>query len=203
MGVKTCKRYSPCEDTYLRIHFHHQTGAEMARHLNRSQGSVSGRCKLIGLKLSDAERKARLEIGLKKGWALEETRFKKGQQSWNKGTKGVCKANAGSFKKGNKPHNAKPVGTIVIDGYAKLKIAEPGVWMSLHQHIYQQHHGPIPANSFVHFKDGNRSNFDINNLELFDRVQNMKQNSIHNYPLDLKQAIWALTSLNRKIKKHE
>ena len=31
------------------------------------------------------------------------TRFKRGIIPWNKGTKGICKPNSGSFKKGNKP----------------------------------------------------------------------------------------------------
>ena len=30
------------------------------------------------------------------------THFRKGQKSWNKGTKGICKANSGSFHKGQK-----------------------------------------------------------------------------------------------------
>lgn len=37
-----------------------------------------------------------------------DTRFKKGQVSWNKGTKGLMKVNSGSFKKGMVATNTKP-----------------------------------------------------------------------------------------------
>lgn len=36
-----------------------------------------------------------------------DTRFKKGQISWNKGTKGICKPNSGSFKNGRTAYNKK------------------------------------------------------------------------------------------------
>ena len=46
-------------------------------------------------------------------------RFEKGRATWNKGTKGLTKANVTSFKKGQKPHNYKPLGSerITKDAY--------------------------------------------------------------------------------------
>ena len=38
-------------------------------------------------------------------------RFEKGHATWNKGTKGLTKANVTSFKKGQKSHNYKPLGS--------------------------------------------------------------------------------------------
>lgn len=45
----------------------------------------------------------------KKGVCLNtgRTHFKKGQTAWNKGTKGICKPNSGSFQKGHISWNKK------------------------------------------------------------------------------------------------
>lgn len=100
--------------------------------------------------------------------------FQPGQLPHNAGTKGIMKANAGSFKRGNRPVNAQPVGTIVEetkDRYYKIKMAEPNTWEFLHRHIWEQHNGPIPEGAVISFIDGNNHNCDLANLELIDRSE--------------------------------
>ena len=36
----------------------------------------------------------------------------------------------------------------------------------VHLLVWEEHYGEIPSNAYVIFKDGNRKNFDISNLEL-------------------------------------
>ena len=70
-------------------------------------------------------------------------RFEKGQQSHNKGKKvspeQYEKMKATMFKKGDKPANIKPVGSERedIDGYIKIKIAEPNKWQHKHRVIWE------------------------------------------------------------------
>lgn len=106
-------------------------------------------------------------------------RYEPGTKPHNTGTKGVMKANSGSFRKGNKPQTWVPVGTIAEtsrDRYYKLKIAEPNKWVMLHRHIWEQHNGPIPTGHIVTFKDGNRHNCDISNLVLTSRARHAVRN---------------------------
>jgi len=52
--------------------------------------------------------------------------FKKGQKSWNHGKKGYMGPNRTSFKKGNLPHNHKPLWSerISKDGYVEISVPE-------------------------------------------------------------------------------
>ena len=92
--------------------------------------------------------------------------FKKGSTPWNKGLKGYIGANKTSFKKGTIPPNQVPIGTESINkgGYIKVKVGEPNKWKLKQRYIYEQHYGEIPNNYNVIFADGNKMNFDIDNL---------------------------------------
>lgn len=113
-----------------------------------------------------AVKRYKLHTGV--GW-----RFPKGHIPFNKGTKGLTKANKTSFKKGHIPKNKKLLGSerIGSEGYTLIKIAEPNVYKLKHRVIYEQHHGKIPKNHTVVFADGNKSNFDIDNLILVSRSE--------------------------------
>lgn len=106
--------------------------------------------------------------GLKTGFTGQ---FPKGNIPVNKGMKGLTGANKTSFKKGERPVNHKPVGSerVDADGYTLIKVAEPSTWKHKHRVIYEDKHGKIPKRSAVIFLDGNRSNFDIENLALVNR----------------------------------
>lgn len=106
--------------------------------------------------------------------------FEKGFTPWNKGIKGSMKPNKSSFKKGHIPDNYKPIGSERIDnkdGYTKVKVADPNVWELKHKVIYEKHYGKIKKKgNVVIFLDGNKSNFDINNLKCITRKQLLVMN---------------------------
>lgn len=102
------------------------------------------------------------------------TRFTKGQDSWNKGTKGICAGGIKTqFKKGQKPHNYKPVGSerVNADGYVDVKIADPNKWKAKHRLLWEKENGPIPKGHVIIFGDGNRRNFQQDNLILVSKSQ--------------------------------
>lgn len=116
------------------------------------------------------------------------TRFKKGHASPNKGKKlsreMYLKASPTMFKKGNIPKNTVPVGTEkMISGFVwvkinnKIKAKKTENWVLKHRYIYEQHHGKIPDGHNVIFKDGNRTNFDIDNLALVSKSEMNIMNS--------------------------
>lgn len=111
--------------------------------------------------------------------------FKKGQASHNKGVKMSHevyeKAKATMFKPGSRPHNAVPVGTVVMAtiGYYKEKVAEPDEWEFCHIKAWKDAHGEIPEGMIVSFKDGNREDWSIENLILLTREENAYLNGTH------------------------
>lgn len=112
-------------------------------------------------------------------------RFEKGNEPANKGKRGVVYTSDKKhknhsdtqFKKGNKPSNTIPIGTeLDIDGYIYVKINDIPLapktvnWIQKHRLIWEQtHERKVPENHAVVFVDGNRRNFDPNNLLLIHR----------------------------------
>jgi len=72
------------------------------------------------------------------------------------------------FKKGNQPHNYKPVGSEFIkdEGYTFIKIAEPNIWKHKAVVIYEKAYGKIPDGYCVVFADQDKTNFNLDNLIL-------------------------------------
>lgn len=116
--------------------------------------------------------------------------FKKGIAPVNKGKKwdeymskeGQEKSKKTCFKKGNIPPNRSEVGQerITQDGYTEVKIQDGALnknWILKHRYIYEQHYGKIPEGYNVMFADKNRQNFDIDNLILVSKHEDLIMNN--------------------------
>lgn len=107
------------------------------------------------------------------------------------------------FKPGSVPINRRPVGStrITRDGYIEIKTEEGmGKFSLLHREIWKQRHGSYPpAGTALLFKDGNKQNCTISNLEMVTRAELMNKNSVHRFPEELKQVIALKVVLRRKI----
>lgn len=106
-----------------------------------------------------------------------------GSHPWNKGKKGISYEGmkATQFKKGHKPHNWVPVGSerITPDGYVQIKVQEGKKqhnWKGKHILIWEAANGPVPKGHVIIFGDGNKRNFDLNNLLLVSRKQLVRLN---------------------------
>lgn len=100
-----------------------------------------------------------------------DTRIKPGSMPHNKGKPGNAGWKSTQFKAGRMPWNYKPVGAERInrDGYVEIKIADPKTWRAKHVILWEQANGPVPKGHAVIFGDGNRSNFEPDNLILISR----------------------------------
>ena len=62
--------------------------------------------------------------------------------------------------------NKKPLLSeyVKADGMVLIKVAHPSVWEYKQRYIYEKYHGSLPKDNMVIFLDGNRTNYDIDNL---------------------------------------
>ena len=104
-------------------------------------------------------------------------KFRKGQTPHNKGKKMPKevyeKVKHTMFAKGNVPPNHRPVGSerISKDGYIEVKVAEPNKWRLKQRVVYEETKGKIPEGCPIIFLDGNKRNFDIDNLRCITRSE--------------------------------
>ena len=82
---------------------------------------------------------------------------------------------ATQFKKGERPSNELPVGSVVVntDGYLMRKKQMNGSlrerWEFVHRAVWEEHNGPIPEGMMISFRDSNKLNCDIENLMLITK----------------------------------
>ena len=180
---------------------------KIADDLGISESSVYNRAWSMGIKKDPVYlRSTQFPAGYLGG---KSTQFQKGQVPPNKGqkmSKDVYeKVEKTMFKKGNKPMNTQPIGTIHqrkdTGGkmYLYIKLAD-SKWQLLNRYTWEQHNGPIPKGMVVVYKDGNYMNNDITNLMLLTKKENMARNTIQRFPTELQSLIKLNCKLNKKIK---
>lgn len=181
---------------------------ELAKAMGVSIHSIYRYANKLGIKKSKEYLK---ESG---GWikprTIPKNAFPKGNKPWNTGTKGLTKANSGSFKKGQTPHNSLADWQEIITtdkcGKQYVKIKLPDIKRAVFKHVWvwETHHKKkVPKGLLVRFKDNNTFNITIENLVCISKKENMQLNSIHNLPAEIKENINLLKSLKNKIKKYE
>ena len=182
---------------------------KIADDLGLSEGSVYNRAYAMGIKKDPVYlRSTQYPPGYLGGKA---TQFQKGQTPPNKGQKMSKdlyeKVEKTMFKKGNKPMNTQPIGTIHqrkdTGGkmYLYIKLAD-SKWQLLNRYTWEQHNGPIPKGMVVVYKDGNYLNNDIANLLMITKKENMARNTIQRLPKELQQVIRLKCKLINKINKN-
>ncbi len=182
----------------------------------------------IGVKIQSVYTKAKA-LGLKKsseylcspadcrldGVKGSSNRFQKGQVSWNKGMKGLqTGGQAGWFKPGHRGGKAlekyQPIGTIRTskDCYLQIKIHDgmplQSRWRGVHLVNWEAIHGPV--NTKTHalcFKDGNKENCDIGNLELITRAELALRNMITAIPPEVRKVMQLRGAITRQINKRK
>lgn len=119
-----------------------------------------------------------------------KTTFAKGSIPANKGMK-ISDATRAKiahtwYRKGNVPSNTRNIGDELIekDGYTLIKVQNTGKryekWKLKHVFIWEQYHNQkVPKGHIVIFLDGNKSNFNIDNLVCISRRENAKLNQRH------------------------
>ena len=182
---------------------------KIADDLGLSESSVYNRAFAMGIKKDPVYlRSTQYPPGYLGGKA---TQFKKGSVPANKGqkmsTEVYQKVAHTMFKKGSKPMNTQPIGTIHQKRdtggkmYQYIKLSDSN-WQLLNRYTWEQHNGPIPKGMVVVYKDGNYLNNDINNLLMITKKENMARNTIQRLPKELQQVMRLKCKLINKINKN-
>jgi hypothetical protein len=159
----------------------------------------------LGLKASQV-RSVYRRNGLKR--IAGNGRFEKGHVPANKGVKmsksqyDACKKTM--FKKGSTPVNHKPVGSERVDkdGYTVIKTKEPSTWELKHRVVWLKHNPPLKNGEIVTFKNGDKSDISLSNLQIKCRIQNMHENSKHINPKEIIPSLVYLTKIKKHLNNH-
>lgn len=110
--------------------------------------------------------------------------FKKGLTPWNKGLKTGIKPRRYD-KNGDVVWIELPVGSesITKDGYTLVKTSSPNTWEYKQRVVWKKAHGEIPAKHVIIFADGNKTNFNLDNLMCISRNE-LRQLNLHGLKKD-------------------
>lgn len=184
--------------------------SELAELLGRPVSSIYRIAGKLDLHKSPEVIAAIFREKMKRDHPARHFQFPKGHIPANKGKKnpGFAAGRMGEtqFKKGQMNYNVMPIGsTRKIDGYLYRKISDVRYvphtvnWKPEHILLWERKRGPVPAGHCLVFKDGNRENICMKNLELISRQDLMRRNTIHNLPEPLKELIRLNGSIKRVI----
>ena len=189
MKLKTFKKnhsfrkpWAPEEIAILKAKFADCYTKELCDLFGYDYSKVANMADKLGLKKSDAFRKMELKkqadrlriVGAGK-------RFVKGSVPSNKGEKMSDemreKVKHTFFTPGHKPVNTKYDGheRTDKDGYVLVRVAL-GKYKFKHRVIWGNANGEIPSGHCLIFKDGNKQNTKLENLELITRAENLRRN---------------------------
>lgn len=201
----------------LQLHYPHVPTEPIAAALGRPVKHVLAKANALGLKKTrELIATIARERTCRPGHGAQAYQFKPGLVPWNKGTKGLvgvqpaCRAT--QFKPGSRPHTWVPVGSFRVsaDGVLELKVHdEPGAhnkvkrWRNYSQVVWERDVGSIPPGHIVVFKAGKKTTepalVTADRLECISRAENVRRNSIHQLPQELRELVHLRGRLSRAI----
>jgi hypothetical protein len=211
--------WTAAEDARLRELYPDLRSDVIAGLLGRTVNAVHNRAQSLGVEKSDGFKASIDACRLRRDSSVGAPfRFKKGLVPANKGLRrpgyGPGRMKATQFKRGQRNGTAAahwmPIGsTRFMEGYILRKVSDvPNVpytvnWKLEHHLVWTAAHGPIPPKHRLRFKNGDKADVRLDNLELVTARQMMARNTVHNLPPELAETIQLLGALTRQIRKRD
>lgn len=206
-------QWTTADEALLREHFAERTAAELARMLGVSIKAVYQRTQALGL------RKTREWIAENARQSMEKLehggrrhQFNAGNVPWNKGISFTSGGRSGEyrFKPGHERTGRavdlwQPVGTLRIncDGYLERKVNDDRPfyrrWRAEHLCVWEAANGPRPPGFAVVFRDGDKMNTALDNLECISRRELMLRNTAQRHGKEVFALIQLRGALKRQI----
>lgn len=209
---RTRRLWTKDEDDILRRRYPHESTDSIAADMGRSTSSIYARVASLGLHKSDSFlAQKRTENAQKLNDLGAQHRFQPGLVPWNAGRRFVSGGRSieTRFKPGQKPHTWRPIGTerLTKEGYLERKVRDTCVtkndYKPVHHIVWEEAGREMPPGHVLAFKDGNKRNFALENLELLTRKQLMARNTIHNYGPEVAQLAQLRGAIKRQINRLE
>lgn len=212
------RRWTAEEDARLRRLYPNTQTKRLARVFKRSTVRIYARANVLGLHKSAAYLASADACRLRRGDNVGAAyRFPKGHVPANKGLRrpgwAPGRMRETQFKKGNLTgaanRNWVPVGTEVLDpdGYRKRKVSSDHTvpsrrnWKFVHVIVWEKKHGPVPPGHAVAFRNGDKSDIRLGNLELLSREDLMRRNTVHRLPKELRDLVMLRAAVVRQIRR--
>ena len=210
--AKVRKRWKQSEIEIVRTRYADTSASALAKELGRPVFSVYNLAEKLGISKSPEYLASPAACRLRRGDGVGKNhRFKPGTVPPNKGLRrpGYAPGRMAEtqFKPGASLNKMALGSTRLIDGYLYRKISEiPKVpsarnWRLEHYLVWEAVNGPVPEGHALVFRDRDRSNIALENLELITRAELARRNSIHQLPEDLKEVIRLNSQIKRRIRK--
>lgn len=208
--------WSKADDATLRRLYPDTSTSTLARQLRRSPAAVYVRANGMGLTKSAAYLAGPDSCRLRRGDGVgARFRFQKGHVPANKGLRRPGWApgdmSRTQFVKGVRRGVAiklyKSIGSerISKDGYLQRKVNDDlplqRRWRGVHLILWEAAHGPLPKGHAITFRNGDKTDIRLDNLECITRRALMARNSVHNLPQPLAHTVQLLGALTRQIRK--
>lgn len=178
------------DEVALLTRYPHEETKGLAAEIGVSTDHLHTKAHALGLrKTHEFLRELAVKLAKRAPESARRTQFQKGNVPWNKGIpfRPLGRSVDTQFKPRNKPHSYAPIGSERDNaGYLQRKMADTGYppkdWICVHHLVWMAagHPKPKPSQALI-FKDGNKRNFALENLELLDRSELMRRNSIFRY----------------------
>lgn len=216
--------WTDADDEQLRHLYPRESADRIAVLIGRSKSAVYGRATKLGLEKPDgwAAQCARWRWAEGKHEGSRRRHFPKGHAPANKGLRrpgyGPGRMKETQFKKGQMSgaahHNYVPIGTVKFDPKRKVLVRKitdnqaiyPAArWQPIHRMVWEAVHGKVPPGHIVVFRRGMKTftaaEITIEKLELVTLAENMRRNSMHNYPEPIKDAMRLVGTVKRQVRK--
>ena len=207
--------YTLADIQYIQANYAEVSAQEIANHIGVTKRGIYAIARKLGLyKSKEYVARVSRERAMDPSHGGVATRYQPGHVPFTKGRRqedyctpeAIARSARTRFKVGNKPKNWRPIGSerVTVDGYCEIKVEE-GLrgWRLKHRIEWEKHHGKVPKGYRLSFRDGDKQNCDIGNLYLVSVADVMRNNTMHNFPEDLREVIHIRSRIRRELNKQK